>query len=96
VTPDPQEREVLRLAAIALALIPGGVEHCRAYHRPSPHGTCAGCGRPWRCRFGHLADAARALTEAATYLDLPGPARNASWDADPPDTVPPVLGLGDE
>lgn len=84
---DRAELEVMRLAAIGLAITPGGVERWLAHHRVAADGRCGGCGRAWRCRYVLIAHSASALVEAAMRAAPP-----AVWE----DVVPPVLGLGDE
>lgn len=73
----------MRLAAIGLAITPGGVERWLDQHRLGADGRCGGCGRAWRCRYVLIAQSASALVEVAV---------RAVWE----DVVPPVLGLGDE
>jgi hypothetical protein len=101
-SPDPQECEIFNLAALGLAMISRGPELMLTRHRPTPTGTCAECGEPWRCRLSRIAIRAYEVREEVSGPAQSGRPRNPTpspgpFESELPlDAVPPVLGLGEE
>lgn len=103
----PVGQNVVRLAAVGLALNPDDLKRELGRHKPSADGAvCTGCGEPWWCLSGGIAWYARRFVDlarqAAETTEPPPPSIGGGvWEeffgSDPDDgTVPPVLGADDE